>query len=82
MKTLIIILLLISNVLVFLLSKRPIEFDGEDFTLEEKELMHECLLNDYRRKLLFRQDARMIRRLIAKWETFTGLDTPEEFSID
>lgn len=78
MKMLIIILLLISNVLVFLFSSRPVEFSGEDFTLEEKELMHECLLDDYRRKLLLRQDVRRIRRLIAKWEIVAGLDTPKE----
>lgn len=77
MKTLIILLLIVSNVLTLLRYISLEKSYKDDFTLEEKTMIHECLLDHQKRKLLLGEDAEEELRLIAKWEIVAGLEPPK-----
>lgn len=77
MKTLIILLLIVSNVLTLLHYTRLEISYKDDLTPEEKTMIHECLLDHHRRKLLLGEDAEEELQLIAKWEIVAGLEMPK-----
>lgn len=82
MKTLVIILLLIFNLLTILYYSNLKKSYKDDFTLDERREIHRCLLEDRRRKLLMNQDAHEMDYLIAKWEVVAEVELPKQTKKD